>query len=154
MRPGYPVHDSGWRHHGAQRQPGCNPFGDCYNIGLRLEVFHRKHFTGAAHSGLNFIGNVKNAVLFSNLTHFLVKSGWRYDIPAFALNGFDKNRGNLFRRHRCPKQGVLHPFHAKQLAFRVAQIVNTTVTVGVGNVRDTGHKGVIVFFLDRFAGGQ
>ena len=66
MRAGFPIHNFGRRYHGAQRHAGGNALGNSHNVRLGLEVLDGKHFAGTPHAGLDFIGDIKNAVFFCN----------------------------------------------------------------------------------------
>ena len=112
MGSGFPVHNFSRGDHGAQGHTGGDALGDGDNVRIHLEMLHPEHFPGAPHAGLHFIGDIQDAVLFSNFIKFFVKPRRRYDIPALALDGFDKDGRHLFGRHRGSEKCVFHPVHA------------------------------------------
>ena len=74
------------------------------------------------------------------------------DVTAFSLDGLHKDGGHFLGGHDGFEKGFFNPADTLDPAIGMADPVRTTVTVGVGYVGDTRHQGIIMLFLDRFAG--
>lgn len=97
------------QHHDAQRHAGLDALGNGHDVRNDPEMFQSKHLASSSHARPHSVGHVKNAVFFCKITQLQVKLGRGHDIAAFALNGFDKDGGDLFRRDRDAEKQVFDP---------------------------------------------
>ena len=59
-----------------------------------------EHFSGAAHTTLNFIDDEQDPMFVTDATQATEESFWRRDVSSFALHWFDHDGGHFFGRRR------------------------------------------------------
>ena len=104
--------------------------------------------------GLHLVHDVEDAVLARERGHLAVEFRGRDDVAPLALDRLHEDGGHFIGRHGGAEERLLDPAHAVELARRVGQIVGAAVAVGVGDVGDARHQGVVVLLLHRLAGGE
>ena len=117
-------------------------------------MFHGEHLAGPPHARLHFVGNIKDAVLVGDVKKLLMEFRRRHDIAPLPLDGFDKDGGNLLRGNSGAKKRVLDPVHAGRFTGRITEPVRAAIAIRIRDVGDSRHQGIIVFLLNRLAGGE
>ncbi len=92
------VHDVGATGHACQREAAGDGFGEGGEIGRNAHLLHGKQRTGAARTALYFISNQHDPVFVTNGAQTLHKSRRSGVKTPLALNGFNYDGGDVFRR--------------------------------------------------------
>src|SRR5437867_8540772 len=88
LAPGYDR--AAWDVAAAQR------FRQCDDVRFQIPMLETEHFSGAAKSGLHFVGNEERTVLAAKFLRPRKEICPR-SLAALALNGFDHERGHVTR---------------------------------------------------------
>src|SRR3954454_19908155 len=91
-------------------------------------------------------------MLVTDAAQFLHELSWSRHIAAFALDWFDKNRGDFFRRKHRLEQAIFNMPRALQSEVRIA--IRKTVNIGILNVCYSRRRRPETAALLRFGCGQ
>src|SRR6516225_2140177 len=94
------------------------------DVWLQVPMLEAKHFSGAAKTGLHFIGNEERAVLAAKFLRAREEIGLR-GLATFALNGLDHKSGDVARTQLSiqfvnvvERHAGVEPFQKWTKAFR------------------------------------
>ena len=147
------VHELGAAHHGGQGQAPAQALGRGHDIGLHAPVLHGVHGPGAAHAGLDLVGDEDDAELLADGLQAGEIVGRRDDEPALAGDGLDDQAGHLLRGHVVDEE-TAQPLGAGHAAVRVRQPQGAAVAVGGGHAVDLGRVGSEAELVGIDLGGQ
>src|SRR5271167_1702998 len=102
-------------------------------------MLNRKHLPGATDSGLHFVGDEDNPVLFADLFHHWEKFFWWYNESALAQHRFGNHRRHRIRRYHAFER-VLQMTRAAHIARWIGEVVRAAVTIRVRNPVDVAGK--------------
>src|SRR5262249_43107496 len=83
----------------------------------------------------------KNAMLVADAAQLLQELFGRGHVAAFALDGLDKDRGTLLRRHDGLEYAVFNEAHAFLHVLRLTYAFRPAIQIRIGNVRHARHHG-------------
>src|SRR5207245_10390670 len=105
------------------------------------------------HPSLHLIVNHKNSILVQQLSQPLEVFRRRNNVSTLSLNGFDKERGNIFRREILVQDLFLYEVDAVHVALWVSHLERPPIAVREWNVSVAGNHREEVSPLHRLARG-
>ena len=115
-----PVHDVSSRRAGSDRHARAESFCHADDVGLDpFVMIEREHLARAAHAGLHLVDDQHYAVLVADPPDLLHKSRRGRNVAALALNDFEYDAGDFFRRCGRRKKSLLYPVDRAQAARAV-----------------------------------
>jgi hypothetical protein len=147
-----PMHEIGAGDGGAEREAAGDTFGQGEDVGRGVKMFGGEHAAGAAHAGLDFVGDEENAVACGDCGEFVEELARRDDVAAFALHGLDDDGGDFLGGDDGAEDLVFQDADAFYEAGVGLFPIGAAVAIGVWNVGDTGNKRTEPLTLQVFGG--